>query len=145
MLYTLLPNPNLQAVCQEHPATDGCRIPMPDTTANADCRSPAANSKHESVNLEMKPKLKSIASILLPSTQSKTLPWSWLVTSLSASGHLSTQPVLQTNHSQTQQPPAMKFTLSLMAPTTVMRLKLLQTLQQPSLMVSLLCHVHIDL
>ena len=54
---TLLPNPNMQAVCQEHPATDGCRIPMPDTTVNADCRSPAANSKRQSVNLEMKSKL----------------------------------------------------------------------------------------
>ena len=121
-------NPNMQAVCQEHPATDGCRIPMPDTTVNADCRSPAANSKRQSVNLEMKSKLKSIASILLPSTQSKTLPLSWLVTSPSASGHLSTQPVLQTNHSQIQLPPATKFTLSLMALATIMQLKPLQTM-----------------
>ena len=50
VLYTLPSNPNLQAVCEEHPATDGCLIPMPDTTVNADCRHPAANSKGQSVN-----------------------------------------------------------------------------------------------
>ena len=47
---TLLSNPNLQAVCEEHPATDGCLLPMPDTTVNADCRHPTANSKGQSVN-----------------------------------------------------------------------------------------------
>ena len=47
-------NPNLQAVCEEHPATDGCRIPMPDTTVTADCRSPTANSKCQSIKLEKK-------------------------------------------------------------------------------------------
>ena len=62
-----------------------------------------------------------IVTIPLLSVQSKTLPLSWLVTSLSASGHLSTQAVRQTNHSLSRLPHATKFTPSLMAPTTAMQ------------------------